>query len=73
MIFSAHDVLKEAVNALFSGDGSFGAQGHVCIREVFRWGSDDAPACKSVVCTGKRSWVWSHIKKAQAAATNVNI
>lgn len=34
-------LLKEAVNALLSGDGSFGAQGHDFIREAFIWASDD--------------------------------
>lgn len=47
--------LKEAVNALLSGDGSFGAQGHGFIREALIWASDDVPVCKSIVCTGKMS------------------
>lgn len=63
-------ILKEAVNALLSGGGSFGAQGHVCIREAFIQGSDDVPACKSIACTDKRSWLWCHKKKAQAGATH---
>lgn len=31
------------------------------------------PACKSIMCTGKRSSFRHHKKKAQDAATNVNI
>lgn len=63
-------ILKEAVNALLSGGGSFGAQGRVCIREAFIQGSDHVPACKSIARTDKRSWLWCHKKKAQADATH---
>lgn len=66
-------ILKEAVNALLSGDGRFVAQGHVCIREAFMWGSDDVAACKSVACTDKRSWLWCHKKKAEAGGTHFNV
>lgn len=65
--------LKEAVNALLSGDGSFGAQGHGFIREALIWASDNVPVCKSIVCTGKMSLFQCHKKRAQGAATNVNI
>lgn len=51
------------MNDLLSGDGSFGARGHVCTREAFVRGSDDVPACESVVCTGNKGLGFSVTKR----------